>query len=257
MQQQVLQQKAASSSADAGQADAWIGNRMVQPNKGKAAVQVPESSQDHLFASTFKNGAPPDGCWSDLPPVGKRPLAPPSDAAGFVTAAQAMRTEDPLPQGTVLGTGKGQGKAAVADPYHHNSSSAHVDMYSVMTFKPLTDNEATRYQHAWNDAPQHRRKPVPGAAADKDSGSKQQLDWQPNRTGKYVPFGGIAQEHGMNINTIIQNSAAGRNPSNSQSRGVSRSATAAGANNSSNGARKSGRGANTRSNGTSTSGGKR
>jgi hypothetical protein len=56
-------------------------------------VELPEDFQDHLHAATFKAGMPADGCFSDLPPVGKRPLQPPSNAAGFVTAKQAMRIE--------------------------------------------------------------------------------------------------------------------------------------------------------------------
>lgn len=62
-----------------------------------------------------------------------------------------------------------------------------------------------RYQHAWNDAPaQPKKKPVPNAtAATVDSASRQQLDWQPDRTMRYVPYGGIAQEKGMTLNSIM------------------------------------------------------
>jgi hypothetical protein len=67
--------------------------RLIQPNKGKKPVELPEAFQDHLHAATFKAGLPADSCFSDLPPVGKRPLEPPSNAAGFVTAKQAMRIE--------------------------------------------------------------------------------------------------------------------------------------------------------------------
>ncbi|KAF6255159.1 hypothetical protein COO60DRAFT_1702977 [Scenedesmus sp. NREL 46B-D3] len=103
LQQQILQQQqqpgSDSSSSSAGrltaaaQADAWIGNRLLQPNKGKKPVDLPEGFQDHLHAATFKAGLPADGCFSDLPPVGRRPLEAPSNAAGFVTAKQAMRIE--------------------------------------------------------------------------------------------------------------------------------------------------------------------
>lgn len=65
--------------------------RLIQPNKGKKPVDLPDESQDHLFASTFKDGPAPDGCWCDMPPVGKRPLEPPSNASNFINAAQTMR----------------------------------------------------------------------------------------------------------------------------------------------------------------------
>lgn len=70
-----------------------VPTRMIQPNKGKRAVELPEDFQDHLFAATFKGGPPADGCYLDMPPIGKRPLQPPSKSYGFVTAEQAMRME--------------------------------------------------------------------------------------------------------------------------------------------------------------------
>lgn len=209
LQQQVLQTQPAGGSAGslsaAAQADAWIGNRLIQPNKGKKPVELPEGFQDHLHAATFKAGPPIDGCFSDLPPVGKRPLQPPSDAAGFVTAKQAMRIMEPLPPGAVLGSGKPSGKGLVPDPYNTSSKPQHVDIYSVMTYQPLTEYEQQRYQHAWNDAAaQHKKKLLPTAAAAGSSLAKQQQG-QPPGSIRYIPYGGIAQEKGMTMDTIVAN----------------------------------------------------
>lgn len=66
---------------------------MIQPNKGKKPVDSSPAATAHLHAATFKGGPPTEGCWCDLPPIGKRPLSPPSNAYNFVTAAQAMAIE--------------------------------------------------------------------------------------------------------------------------------------------------------------------
>jgi hypothetical protein len=67
--------------------------RLIQPNKGKKPVGDSPAAVEHLHAATFKGGAPTEGCWCDLPPIGKRPLSPPSNARNFVTAAQTMAIE--------------------------------------------------------------------------------------------------------------------------------------------------------------------
>lgn len=61
-----------------------------------------------------------------------------------------------------------------------------------------------RYQHAWNDAStQPKKKPTLGAAA--TASDSKQLEWQPNKAMRYVPYGGIAQEAGMTMDTMITN----------------------------------------------------
>eukprot|EP00878_Enallax_costatus_P026513 GHUV01028455.1.p1 GENE.GHUV01028455.1~~GHUV01028455.1.p1 ORF type:complete len:398 (+),score=120.36 GHUV01028455.1:1175-2368(+) len=202
----VMQQKPMSQngSKTAAEADAWIGNRLIEPNKGKKPVELPDDAQDHLHAATFKNGPAPDGCWSDMPPVGKRPLDPPSNAAHFVNAAQTMRILDPLPPGTVVGSSKPRGKEMIPDPYHNSSKPEHVDMYKLMTYQPLSEGESSRYQQAWNDAAQQpKKKPIAGAAA--AASDSKQLEWRPNKAMRYVPYGGIAQEAGMTLDTIVTN----------------------------------------------------
>eukprot|EP00775_Hariotina_reticulata_P013435 gene13435-13563_t len=212
----------------------------LAPNKGKKTVAPSESLQDHLLAASFKAGPPVDGCWCDLPRVGKRPLAPPSNAAGFVNAAQSIRMEqaqEPLPPSAVMGSGRAHGKGMVQDPYSLYSHPHHVDMYSVMTFKPLNQFEQQRYQHAWNDAQvQPKRRVVPGAGP---PCAQQQADCQPGRQMRYVPFGGLAQEKGMTLNTIVlnRNSLSGSGASGASSSGGSHQAGAATASGSSPGRR--------------------
>lgn len=52
--------------------------------------------------------------------------------------------QEPLPPGAVLGSGKPSGKGLVPDPYNPSSKPQHVDIYSVMTYQPLTEYEQQR-----------------------------------------------------------------------------------------------------------------
>ena len=66
------------------------------------------------------------------------------------------------------------------------------------------EHTACRYQQAWNDAAtQPKKKPIAGAAA--AASDSKQLEWRPNKAMRYVPYGGIAQEAGMTLDTIITN----------------------------------------------------
>jgi hypothetical protein len=113
----------------------------------------------------------------------------------------------PLPPTAVLGTGKGQGKAQYSHPYS-STNPTKVDMYSLMTFKPLTHAESSRTLSTWNDAPKQLRKKIPenAAAAAGSAPTLQELiaagAAQPVR---FVPYGGIAQERGMTLDAIIAN----------------------------------------------------
>jgi hypothetical protein len=113
----------------------------------------------------------------------------------------------PLPPTAVLGIGKGQGKAQYSDPYS-STNPTKVDMYSLMTFKPLTPHESSRTLSTWNDAPKQPRKKLPenATAAAGSAPTLQQLiaagAAQPVR---FVPYGGIAQERGMTLDAIIAN----------------------------------------------------
>jgi hypothetical protein len=52
--------------------------------------------------------------------------------------------QEPLPPGAVLGSGKPSGKGLVQDPYNNSSKPQQVDIYSVMTYQPLTEYEQQR-----------------------------------------------------------------------------------------------------------------
>jgi hypothetical protein len=84
----------ASSAAPAAavDGDAWLGNRLIEPHKGKKPVGDSPAAGAALHGGVFREAAL-DGCWCDLPPIGKRPLPPPSAARNFVTAAQTMAIE--------------------------------------------------------------------------------------------------------------------------------------------------------------------
>ncbi|KAF8065832.1 hypothetical protein HT031_002892 [Scenedesmus sp. PABB004] len=206
LQQRVLRDgPAADEAAEAAQADAWVGNRLIQPNKGKRATEQPEA--DHLHAATWAGGVPADGCWCDLPPVGKRPLAPPSAAGRWVTAAQCVRVEEALPPGTVVGRGRPQGRGLVADPFRSADNPHRVDVFSLLTFQQLSPGEADRCGRTWDDAAHPARKAaVPGAAAAAGS-ARSMLASQPARETRCVPFGGIAQERGRTVDTIVASRA--------------------------------------------------
>jgi hypothetical protein len=45
-----------------------------------------------------------------------------------------------------VGSGKPSGKGLVQDPYHTSSKPQHVDIYSVMTYQPLTEYEQQRWE---------------------------------------------------------------------------------------------------------------
>lgn len=120
----------------------------------------------------------------------------------------------PLPPTAVLGSGKPQGKAHIPDPLHRGSTSNTLaDAYSCMTFKPLTGSEEQRWQQSWNDgAHQPRKKGVAAAsaaaaaAAARGPGLQQLIAAQPALPVRRVPCaGGIAQEVGMSLDTIVAN----------------------------------------------------
>lgn len=105
-----------------------------------------------------------------------------------------------------MGTGKPSGKTQFPDPYA-NTNPAKVDMYSLMTFKPMSPDESGRCQSTWNDAPKQPRKKAPSAGnSSLGAQSLQQLlASAPPAPARFVPYGGLAQEKGMTLDAIIAN----------------------------------------------------
>lgn len=115
----------------------------------------------------------------------------------------------------MVGTGKPAGKTQFADPYTANHPSK-VDMYSLMTFKPLTPDESMKIQSTWNDTPkQPRKKAAVATAGSAASGAQQQQAGSGVRQllasaaaevpMRFVPYGGLAQERGMTLDVIVAN----------------------------------------------------
>jgi hypothetical protein len=197
--------------------DAWVGNAAISPHTGKRSTEgEAPAAEAHLWGATFRNGPPADGCWSDMPRIGKRQLPDPVEIKGVVNASHSLRQEDPLPPGTKPPNSESKGK--------HNAPQlvrpTAVDVYSLLTFKNLSkasgggscdDGDSGRWQHAWNDAaaPSRRKAPqtVPGERQASGAGL---LSWSPNRSSRFVPRGGLAQERGMSLDTISKIAAITR-----------------------------------------------
>lgn len=211
------------------EADAWVGNRGIAPNTGKRAADESEvaAAQAHLWGAVFRGGPPADGCYSDMPRIGKRPLPNPVKSKGAVSAAHALRQLDALPPGTKPPGSDAKGKRISGEPPKH---AAAVGVFSLLTYKDIaaprtapppqqqtqTQSQEQQQQRApghgasagarggwaarWDDAAHvSRRKAagaVPGARLPGDGGL---LDWSPNRAARFVPHGGLAQERGMNV----------------------------------------------------------
>lgn len=110
----------------------------------------------------------------------------------------------PLPSSAVLGTGKPHGKSQIADPYATTNPSR-VDMYALMTFKPLANEEAGRCQHSWTDAAVQPRKKCVAPKAGGAGSWQALLAAGPAQPVRFVPRGGLAQERGMTLDAIIAN----------------------------------------------------
>jgi hypothetical protein len=79
----------------------------------------------------------------------------------------------------------------------------------------MLSSASCRYQHAWNDAAaQHKKKLLPTAAAAGASLTKQQQG-QPSSSVRYIPYGGVAQEKGMTVDTMTAQRNRGRQASGS------------------------------------------
>jgi hypothetical protein len=112
-----------------------------------------------------------------------------------------------------MGPARAQGKAMLHTCAlgGTGSSSQASDIWALMSFKPLTGAETQRWQQAWTDArAQTRRKALPDATAAGGAGLQQLVAAQPGQvTVRRVPHaGGIAQEVGCSLDTIIANRAA-------------------------------------------------
>jgi hypothetical protein len=111
----------------------------------------------------------------------------------------------PLPPTAIVGTGKPSGKVQYPDPYA-NTNPAKVDMYSLMTFKPMSSDETGRIQSAWNDSARQPRKKAAMSASGLGAQSLQELlASAPPAPARFVPFGGLAQERGMTLDAIVAN----------------------------------------------------
>lgn len=122
--------------------------------------------------------------------------------------ADSFTMQMPLPLQAVLGSGKPQGKAHTPE-LCSSINPARVDMYALMTYKPLTPDGTGRcHQGAWNDAPHQPRKKAVANAAAAAAGAhslQQLLAAQAPQPMRFVPYGGIAQEQGMTLDAIVAN----------------------------------------------------
>ncbi|GBF93084.1 hypothetical protein Rsub_05695 [Raphidocelis subcapitata] len=206
--------------------DAWIGNRGIDPRGGKRGASAggggggrPAAAEEHLWGATFRSAPPPEGgAWCDLPRIGKRPLPEPAAASGAVGARHALRQAEPLPPGVALPDPRAKGKRILGEGRRPGS----VDVFSLLRFKDLSapvtggggGGEAARWARAWNDAPRQPRRGAAGAGGGGARGGGAAgpglLAWAPNRAARFVPFGGLAQEHGMNLNDVAAIAAIAR-----------------------------------------------
>jgi hypothetical protein len=192
---------------------------------------LPAAAAEHLWGAVFRDAAPPaargregpGGAWSDLPRIGRRPLPDPVTAAGVEARAwHALRQGEPLPPGVRAPGGRNGGKAAAPLP----ARAGAVGAYALLTFKdPAVSapggggceggGDAARWRRAWDDAPRQPRRGRGGRSGGGSGGGEGGegggggggggpglLDWSPNRTARFVPFGGLAQERGLNLNAI-------------------------------------------------------
>jgi hypothetical protein len=219
--------------------DAWVGNPGIPPWGGKRGVMDADgaaavaAAAEHLWGATFRAGPPPGGGWCDLPRIGKRPIADPVAQKGVVRAVHALRQLDALPAGTAEAPAGGrqvQGKRIIGERHQPTA----VDVYALLTYKDLgggggvggggggamthsssagmnvqqqeqpQQQRRRREDLAWNDATRQprRRPPPPAPPGARPPGAPGLLDWAPNRAARFVPYGGLAQERGMNLDDV-------------------------------------------------------
>lgn len=202
-----------------------MGNRAIAPDSGKRGVDPSEvaAAEEHLWGAMFRGGPPPDGCWSDMPRIGKRPIADPVTKTGAINAAHTLRQHDPLPPGTKQPNSDAKGKRITCTPPRSGS----VDVYSLLTFKDLSQTDKQHScQYRWNDASSPSRlKPAEEVPGTRMAGDPGLLDWAPNRVSRFVPFGGLCQERAMNIDTISKIAAITRKGGGTMARSLPKQRT--------------------------------
>lgn len=120
------------------------------------------------------------------------------------------------------GGGECKGKRALPEP----KRAAAVDVFSLLTYRDLSPGSgagagpggggACRAAVTWDDADRQPRKKPPAAAAAGSGGgaggdgvgadgsrAPGLLDWAPNRAARFVPYGGLCQERGCSVNSIV------------------------------------------------------
>ncbi|KAI8462441.1 MAG: hypothetical protein J3K34DRAFT_500556 [Monoraphidium minutum] len=205
--------EAGAAGGGGAECDAWVGNRGIAPKTGKLAVSPSDvaAAQAHLSGATFRGGPPPGGCWSDLPRVGRRPLPDPVQATGALRAAHALRQEDPLPPGMRLPGCELRGKLVRGESPRRPGASDGGGGDGGDGGPRGSAEGGGAAGGTWDDAAHTSRRgrpaALPGAVA---AGGAGLLDWRPNRAARFVPRGGLAQERGMNLDTISRIAAITR-----------------------------------------------
>ncbi|GIL63833.1 hypothetical protein Vafri_17825 [Volvox africanus] len=169
--------------------DAWCGNKLIDPAKGRRALQSSPAAVQALHGSTFRpeafnNAVPPPYC--DLPPRQHRYAEPPAqDTAAAVVSGAAGPADD-------LGR---PGKKTFPDLPAPNRFDGRKDLYSHMTYKPLTGDEQVKYRRAFDDTGIHGRRVLEIPGSQDPAKGPDMLYWKPEmRVAQFVPHGGLAQE---------------------------------------------------------------
>ncbi|EFJ53000.1 hypothetical protein VOLCADRAFT_120136 [Volvox carteri f. nagariensis] len=159
--------------------DAWCGNKLIDPAKGRRALHSSPAAVQVLHGSTFRPEAfdkavPPPYC--DLPPHA---------TAAAVISGQAPPIDDLGPMG----------KKTFPELPAPNRFDGRRDLYAHMTYKPLTGDEQAKYRRAFDDTGIHGRRVVPVPGSDDPAKGPDMLQWKPEaRVAQFVPRGGLAQE---------------------------------------------------------------
>ncbi|GFR42717.1 hypothetical protein Agub_g3641 [Astrephomene gubernaculifera] len=178
--------------------DAWCGNKLIDPARGKRILHSSPATMERLHGSTFRpdavdalTGLP----YSDAPRRHAQQVPPPvPDTADAVIRGQ----------GGGGGDERGRlGKKPFPDLPAPNKFDGRRDLYAHMRFKPLTEVEQVKYSRAFDDRGTRGRKTVPMPGGDDPSKGPDLLHWRPEvRVGQFVPHGGLAQEGRVKGSTL-------------------------------------------------------
>ncbi|KAG2423409.1 hypothetical protein HXX76_015374 [Chlamydomonas incerta] len=171
--------------------DAWCGNILIDPARGKKSVEDVSAAGQNLHGATFK--PVPAGTLPDAPRRHTRPApAPVSDAS----AAEVIRGEA---GGDDWGP---RTKRSVPDMPKPNAFDGRTDLYAHMQYRALSSSEQGKYAKAFDDRGTRGRRQLhtPG---DADPAKESLLTWKPEmRVGQFVKNGGLAQENRVRGHTL-------------------------------------------------------